>query len=50
MPSHPTGLNMEASIVLFRIFTGQFEGSPPFGTVSRLTRVSQYRTGKSRAK
>jgi hypothetical protein len=35
MPAHPTGLNMEALIVPFRIFTGQFEGSPPFGMVSR---------------
>jgi len=25
MPAHPTGLYMEASIVLFRLFTGQFE-------------------------
>jgi hypothetical protein len=41
MPSHPTGLNMEASIVLSRIFTGQCEGSPPFGTVSRQKGVSQ---------
>jgi hypothetical protein len=28
MPAHPTGLNMEISIKLFRIFVWRFEASP----------------------